>query len=157
MAPQRKRMADLLQEQREEVPSPDPPTAPASPQTTPAAREKTSADAHQETADEGRPPQDPETPIPTTTEGSASKPTPKYLTLERKEVLLRPEQVDNLYLLRRRLNGRRGRGVGERLTENTLIRVAIDVLLQHEDTLTGVSEGELRKSVTSALRNSRTR
>ena len=46
----------------------------------------------------------------------------------------------------RELNRAR-RGTGERITENTLIRVAIDLLLERGDQLTGTSEAELRKSV----------
>jgi len=53
---------------------------------------------------------------------------PKYLQLERKEVRLRLDQLDALTTLTRRLNRAR-KGKGERLTENTLIRVAIDLLL----------------------------
>ena len=77
---------------------------------------------------------------------------PKYRTLERKEALLRDDQVEQLTELRRRLNRARGRGVGERITENTIIRVAIDLLFSHVDKLQGVTEDELRKSVTSGLR-----
>jgi hypothetical protein len=42
----------------------------------------------------------------------------------------------------------------ERITENTLIRIAIDVLLAHAAGLRGSTEDELRTSVTSELRNS---
>ncbi len=44
----------------------------------------------------------------------------------------------------------------ERITENTLIRVAIDLLLAHADELRGSTEDELRESVTSELAHSRT-
>jgi len=76
---------------------------------------------------------------------------PKYRTLERKETLLRADQVEELTKLRRRLNRARGRGVGERITENTIIRVAVDLLLTHGNELQGVDEEELRNSVTSRL------
>jgi len=59
--------------------------------------------------------------------------------------------VEELTKLRRRLNRARGRGVGERITENTIIRVAVDLLLTHGNELQGVDEEELRNSVTSRL------
>ena len=46
------------------------------------------------------------------------------------------------------LNRQRG-GEGERITENTLIRVAVDMLLGQAGRLRGTTEDELRKSVTS--------
>ena len=61
--------------------------------------------------------------------------------LERKETRLRPDQYEALTVLSRRLNRDR-RGRGQRITENTLIRVAIDLLLTHPG-LTGVDEAEL--------------
>lgn len=75
-----------------------------------------------------------------------SSEVPKYLQLERKEVRLRLEQLDELTNLTRRLNRSR-KGKGERLTENTLIRVAIDLLLEKSDQLQGSTEDELLKSV----------
>ncbi|MDB9494414.1 hypothetical protein PN441_08430 [Spirulina major CS-329] len=71
---------------------------------------------------------------------------PKYLQLIRKEARLREDQVDALFMLARRLN-RQKKG-GERITENTLIRVAIDLLLAHSDQLTGTTEQELQDSIT---------
>ncbi|MGH3223058.1 MAG: hypothetical protein ACRDPY_30945 [Streptosporangiaceae bacterium] len=50
--------------------------------------------------------------------------------------------------LRRGLNRQRG-GEGERITENTLIRVAVDLLLARAGDLRGGTEDELRDSVTS--------
>jgi hypothetical protein len=50
--------------------------------------------------------------------------------------------------IRRALNRQRG-GEGERITENTLIRVAVDMLLGRAGKLRGTTEDELRKSVTS--------
>jgi hypothetical protein len=61
---------------------------------------------------------------------------------------LRADQLDELARLRRALNRQR-RGEGERITENTLIRVAVDMLLGRADKLRGTTEDELRKSVTS--------
>ena len=87
--------------------------------------------------------------------GSAGEPTsevgtagqPKYLQLERKEALLWPRQVHELTVLRRVLNRKRGRGQGERITENTLIRVAVDYLIANAESLTGTTEDELRRSL----------
>ena len=71
---------------------------------------------------------------------------PKYLQLERKEVRLRLDQMDNLTAFTRRLNKAR-KGKGERLTENTLIRTAIDLLLENSSKLQGTTEDELRGSL----------
>ena len=79
-------------------------------------------------------------------EDQAISTLPRYLQLERKELRVRLDQADDLARLTRRLNRVR-RGAGERITDNTLIRVAIDLLLQHSDRLAGSTEEELRKSV----------
>jgi len=84
---------------------------------------------------------------PATTEVTESQ-APKWQRLERKELRLRADQLDELARLRRALNRQRG-GEGERITENTLIRVAVDVLLGRAGRLRGTTEDELRKSVTS--------
>jgi hypothetical protein len=70
----------------------------------------------------------------------------RYDELERKETRLRADQYGQLSDLSRRLNRLRA-GQGERITENTLIRVAIDLLLSQESDLVGHTELELRKSV----------
>jgi hypothetical protein len=70
----------------------------------------------------------------------------RYDELERKEARLRPDQYGRLSDLSRSLNRARA-GKGERITENTLIRVAIDLLLARQSDLTGTTEIELRKSV----------
>lgn len=54
---------------------------------------------------------------------------PKYLRLERKELLIWPDQITKLSILARVLNRNR-RGAGERITTNTLIRVAVALLLR---------------------------
>jgi len=51
----------------------------------------------------------------------------------RKECRLRPDQLDALTALARRLNRAR-KGKGERITENTLIRFALDRLLSDPET-----------------------
>jgi outer membrane protein OmpA-like peptidoglycan-associated protein len=70
-----------------------------------------------------------------------------YLSFDRKETRLRPDQYAVLTEHARRLNRAKGTG-GERITENTLIRVAIDLLLMRADQLQGKDETELRNSVT---------
>lgn len=71
---------------------------------------------------------------------------PRYLQLVRKEARLRTDQVDALAQLRRRLSRRRANR-DEVLTDNTLIRVAVDLLLAQSDRLHGDTESELRRSV----------
>ncbi|WP_027878150.1 hypothetical protein [Meiothermus cerbereus] len=66
---------------------------------------------------------------PTREAPSEERPLPPYLTYVRKECRLRPDQLDALTALARRLNRER-RGNGERITENTLIRWAVDLLLE---------------------------
>lgn len=75
---------------------------------------------------------------------------------ERKECRLRAEQFTALSGLERRLSrAKRGRD-GPRITANTLIRVAVDLLLEHGDRLTAVNEAalltELRRSVRAIAR-----
>ena len=70
---------------------------------------------------------------------------PKYLTLVRKEARLREDQLDKLTRLTRSLNRKR-RGTGERITDNTLIRVAVDLLLDKSDELKGCTEQEIKES-----------
>lgn len=79
----------------------------------------------------------------------------KYARLTRKETRVREDQYVALTqlaraLMRRRTNRR------ERITENTLVRIAIDVLLANADQLVGDSENELLQSVTSEHPHSRT-
>jgi hypothetical protein len=80
-------------------------------------------------------------------EPSETAAIPKYLRLTRKDARLRDEQLEALSTLRRRLNRQR-RGRGERITDNTLIRVAVDLLLLKREALRGESEEELLESLT---------
>ena len=82
------------------------------------------------------------------TAGVTESQIPKWQRLERKELRLRADQLDELPRIRRTLNRQR-EGEGERITENTLIRVAVDMLLGRAGKLRGTIEDELRKSVTS--------
>lgn len=75
---------------------------------------------------------------------------PMYERLERKDLRLRDDQFAELTALARQLMRARTVKV-ERITENTLIRVAIDLLLAHSQRLRGNTETELRKSVTPTL------
>jgi len=70
----------------------------------------------------------------------------RYDELERKEARLRTDQFSRLTELSRGLNRQR-QGRGERITENTLIRVAIDLLLARSADLAGTTEAELRNSL----------
>ena len=72
---------------------------------------------------------------------------PKYLALERKEARLRGDQVDSLASLARRVNRQKPSRGGERITENTLIRVAVDWLLSQEAHVGGSTEEEIRRSL----------
>lgn len=81
---------------------------------------------------------------------SGSTEVPKYRTLVRKEARLRAEQADALAGLRRRLAAARTDRT-EVLTDNTLIRVAVDLLLTHADELAGDTEQQLTDSVTHRL------
>lgn len=72
---------------------------------------------------------------------------PKYLKLERKETRLRQDQIDALTDLTRKLNRTKRVKGGERLTDNTLIRVAVDLLLNKASELQGTTEDELRNSL----------
>lgn len=79
-------------------------------------------------------------------EGGRDEPTAKFARLTRKETRVREDQyveLSNLAraLMRDRVSRR------ERIAENTLIRVAIDLLLARRDQLRGSDEGELRRSM----------
>lgn len=71
---------------------------------------------------------------------------PKWLTFEPKPTRQRRDQLDWIEAKRKELNSLRGRA-GERLTDNTLIRVAVDLLIVNGDRLQGATEAELRASL----------
>ena len=71
---------------------------------------------------------------------------PRYLELDRKELRIRGDQADDLTALSRQLNRAR-KSTGDRITDNTLIRVAIDLLMRDRDKLEGATEADLLKSV----------
>jgi hypothetical protein len=67
---------------------------------------------------------------------------PRYLGLARKDVRLREDQVQALSDATRRLSRQRT-NKAERITENTLIRVAVDLLLSRLDDMAGDTEEAL--------------
>lgn len=70
-----------------------------------------------------------------------------YQDFPRKEARLRDGQIEELERHARRLQrGKTTKGT-PRITENTLIRIGIDLLLAQADQLRGSTEEELRKSV----------
>jgi len=69
-----------------------------------------------------------------------------YSSLVRKEARLRDDQIESLTLRARKLS-RNKAATDPRITDNTLIRVAVDLLLAREADLDGTSEAELRKSI----------
>lgn len=71
---------------------------------------------------------------------------PPYQRFARKETRLRDDQIEGLSAAARRLSRAKGPG-GERITDNTLIRVAVDLLLARENDLAGGTEAEIRGSV----------
>jgi hypothetical protein len=74
------------------------------------------------------------------------KPGPAYLRLVRKETRLREDQQNQLTLAARRLNRAKAAGT-PRITDNTLIRVAIDMLLQRIERASGDDETSLLESL----------
>lgn len=76
---------------------------------------------------------------------------PRYATLDRKEARLRRDQLRSLAALRRQVTRDRQER-DEIITDNTLIRVAVDLLLTHADKLNGDTEEQLLRSVTTATR-----
>ena len=75
---------------------------------------------------------------------------PNHRGLTRKEVLLRADQLADLTALARRCMQQRGEA-SERITENSLVRIAIDLLLDNHDLLRGSTEDELTISILAAV------
>jgi hypothetical protein len=86
---------------------------------------------------------------------SDSPKVPRWRTLIRKEARLREDQAEALAALRRRLTAARSDRT-EVITDNTLIRIAVDLLLDHADELTGDTEAELCESVSHRAPKSQT-
>lgn len=71
---------------------------------------------------------------------------PAYLRFVRKETRLREDQQNQLTLAARRLNRAKAAGT-PRITDNTLIRVAVDLLLSRIERATGDDEVALLESI----------
>ena len=84
---------------------------------------------------------------------SGSEDQPKFRQMLRLEARLRPDQVNDLAVLRRRVAAAR-QVRDERITDNTLIRVAVDLLLANGDQLVGDTEDQLRASVLGDVQSS---
>ena len=83
----------------------------------------------------------------TQVDGVADVPArPHYSLLVRKELRVFQDQAKDLKILTMTINDLK-LSVGERITDNTLVRVAIDLLLERKDELSGTTERELRESL----------
>ena len=71
---------------------------------------------------------------------------PRWRRLVRKEARLRGDQAEALARLRRQITAART-DRSEVITDNTLIRVAVDLLLARADDLTGDTEDALRTAL----------
>lgn len=71
---------------------------------------------------------------------------PAYLRFVRKETRLREDQQNQLTLAARRLNRAKAAGA-PRITDNTLIRVAVDLLLSRIEQASGDDEVALLESI----------
>ena len=71
---------------------------------------------------------------------------PRFLRFVRKDTRIREDQQAALTIQARRLNRAKGTA-GSRITENSLIRVAIDLLLDRIDLAAGADEDAIRASV----------
>ena len=72
--------------------------------------------------------------------------TPRYQTFTRGEARLRPDQATDLMALRRRVAANRT-DKSERITDNTLIRLAVDLLLQNAGRIKGDTEEQMRRAL----------
>ena len=153
MSPRRGSLAGLQPSVPESAPSVPQPPAPEHPDS--GSTEQTAAAVHAAEAVTSRPRKSVPAKSRTSDVRSSEVRTPevpnsqgpKYLQLERKDTLLWPRQLNELTVLRRVLNRRRPKGAGERITENTLIRVAVDLLIANAGQLQGSNEDELRRSL----------
>lgn len=95
-------------------------------------------------------PRTPESQNPAVTEsgtpGTTESRQPRYAQYVRKEARVRDDQAAALVVLRKKVAGQRTTKV-EPITDNVLIRLAIDLLLSRADRLHGDTEEELRASL----------
>ncbi|MDX2802715.1 hypothetical protein [Streptomyces scabiei] len=71
---------------------------------------------------------------------------PRYATMARLEARVRPDQATALTELRRQVAASRT-DRSERITDNTLIRLAVDLLLKNADRIHGDTEDEMRRAL----------
>lgn len=141
-------LSDLLTTRKSSAPAADPAVPAETP--APAPRQETKKlgeeSARTSSARAGR--AKPAAPQVSATPATPAIPAglPRYLTLIRKESRITQAQADQLSSLVRSLNMAR-RGEGERITDNTLIRVAIGLLLERAEELQGTTEAELFHSM----------
>lgn len=134
----RKGLADFLGQALKE-PAPPVPAKPSAPPPAPVV------DAPVKAPEKKPPAEKKPAPKHRVTE-SVSSEVPLYQRLTRKEVRFRDDQLEELDRLARRLSrAKRGAG-GERITENTLVRVAVDLLLRRADAIAGETEAEILRS-----------
>lgn len=96
-------------------------------------------------------PVSPVVPDPGPRESGPAQAGPNYLRFVRHDLRARAEQLEAVAALRRRITADRGRAErSERITDNTLIRVAIDLLLAHGDYLAGATEEQIREAALRA-------
>ena len=86
----------------------------------------------------------PEAPAPAAEKPAAT--TALFEDLVRKECRFRDDQLEDLSRSARRLQRTR-LAPGPRITDNTLIRVAVDLLMSRADELQGSTEAEIRASL----------
>jgi hypothetical protein len=132
--------------------TPQPATSAPSAATTTAAPGKANTPPSSPRANNAKSAAKPRAKTPVKATSTPATPTsradqPLFLRLERKEARLRADQYADLTAHARRLSQAKTGG-GERITENTLIRVAIDLLLEHAADLSGQTEAEIKNSVT---------
>jgi hypothetical protein len=72
--------------------------------------------------------------------------TPRYLSFTRTEARLRPDQADALSSLRRKVAANRTDKT-ERITDNTLLRLAVDLLLANAAHIRGDTEEQMRRAL----------
>lgn len=142
-------VADVIAEPEADAPQ-DSPALPSIPDSAAIAAAEQSSP---QTAQPSEKPARSRTPSPVRSIKAAPEPPPLplYLELTRKEARFRQDQLNDLTTLTRQLNRRRA-STGERITDNTLIRVAVDMMLKVADSLDGATEAELLQAVSATLK-----
>lgn len=88
----------------------------------------------------------PETTEPAKPETTEPQTGPRYAQYVRKEARVRDDQAAALIVLRKKVAAQRTTKT-EPITDNVLIRLAIDLLLAHSDRLHGDTEDDLRAAL----------